>query len=162
MRTFIDQATVLRALADGNLIEFTATSATHIYAKAVNGFTYRGKIYHATAHLYLQLDGNWVWGLGGGAAGGGLYCQDAPPTYKAKIGEAFVALVNAVMQGPDGRGIRRMAEIASCNNELQRLEKDEDELREKLREIASKTSVLNRRQFDAEHDILPDHHVEHA
>lgn len=160
MRTFSELPTVRRALPDGNIIEFTPTDATHIFARAVNGFTYRGKIYHATAHLYLQKDGSWAWGAGGSHSA--LYCHDAPPTYKAKIRDAFITLVNAVMQGPDGRGVRRMAEIASCNNEIQRLEKEQDELQDKLREIGSKISTLNRKQFDAEHDILPDHYEEKA
>jgi hypothetical protein len=159
MRTFLDSPTVRRQLPDGNLVELTVTSATHVYVTIPEGFLYRGNRHHGTAHLFLCEDG--VWSLTApGKNGPTLYSPGATKAAETKIGQALVEAVNQIMASPDGRGIRRMAELAQCNNRMVQMERDLTELVERLEDLETKGTRLLEREADAMQGILPNHYEE--
>ena len=159
MRKYIECPTVRRKLQDGNIIEMTFTSATHVHVSVPGGFKVRDKAYHTSAHLFLKENGSWDI-TGTRTTGPGLFCPEAPPSYKAKISDALVEQVAAFVNGPDGRGVLVMAEQASCNNEIVRLEAHEIELRTKLHETLCRIAIVTRLEDKALTNVLPTFYVE--
>lgn len=140
-----------------NVLKLVLTSANHIYVEATDGWLYRGRRYHYTAHVIF--DGKaWIPqpDLGSSA----VYCPDGTSAGQRIMTEAMLLALNTVVNDREWfTNLRAKAEEHNANNEIERAERLIADLEVQLAALKAKKTSLELTESLAQMGTFPKAYV---